>query len=164
MSFFVEFMQKRDLLLLMCWSGVSFTRSHYFVLVKQSLNVSAMLCLALVYGLFPVLTHRGQETLICVTKGGHQWFGYWLGAKQAPSHYLNQCWITVNWTLANISQWNFDNFNNFHWIKCIWKWHMRNGSHLASASSLNVLTHWGQVLHIQSSATITRATIMRMPV
>ena len=26
----------------------------------------------------------------------------------APSHYLNQCWIIVNWTLANIFQWKFN--------------------------------------------------------
>ena len=26
----------------------------------------------------------------------------------APSHYLNQCWVIINWTLRNIIQWNFD--------------------------------------------------------
>ena len=25
-----------------------------------------------------------------------------------PSHYLNQCWIIVNWTLANTFQWKFN--------------------------------------------------------
>ena len=25
-----------------------------------------------------------------------------------PSHYLNQCWIIVNWTRANVFQWNFN--------------------------------------------------------
>ena len=25
-----------------------------------------------------------------------------------PSHYLNQCWIIVNWTLANIFQWKLN--------------------------------------------------------
>ena len=25
-----------------------------------------------------------------------------------PSHYLNQCWVIVNWTLGNKLQWNFD--------------------------------------------------------
>ena len=27
---------------------------------------------------------------------------------QAPSHYLNQCWNIVNWTLGNNLQWNFN--------------------------------------------------------
>ena len=26
----------------------------------------------------------------------------------SPSHYLNQCWNIVNWTLRNKPQWNFD--------------------------------------------------------
>ena len=25
-----------------------------------------------------------------------------------PSHYLNQCWLIVNWTLSNKLQWNFN--------------------------------------------------------
>ena len=25
-----------------------------------------------------------------------------------PSHYLNQCWVIVNWTLRNKFQWNFN--------------------------------------------------------
>ena len=29
-------------------------------------------------------------------------------AKQAPSHYLNQCWIIVNWNPRNKFQWNLD--------------------------------------------------------
>ena len=30
----------------------------------------------------------------------HYWFRWWLVAWSAPSHYLNQCWNTVNWTLG----------------------------------------------------------------
>ena len=26
----------------------------------------------------------------------------------APSHYLNQCWVIVSWTLRNKLQWNFN--------------------------------------------------------
>ena len=29
-------------------------------------------------------------------------------AYSAPSHYLNQCWIIVNWTLRNKLQWHFN--------------------------------------------------------
>ena len=32
----------------------------------------------------------------------------WLVAWTAPSHYLNQCWNTVNWTIGNKLQWNFN--------------------------------------------------------
>ena len=31
----------------------------------------------------------------------------WLVAWSAPSHYLNQCWNIVNWTMRNKLQWNF---------------------------------------------------------
>ena len=36
------------------------------------------------------------------------WFRKWLVAWTAPSHYLNQCWNIVNWTLRNKCQWNFN--------------------------------------------------------
>ena len=40
-----------------------------------------------------------------------QWIGsalvqIWLAAYSAPSHYLNQCWVIVNWTRRNKIQWN----------------------------------------------------------
>ena len=31
-----------------------------------------------------------------------------LVACSAPSHYLNQCWLIVNWTPGNIFQWNLN--------------------------------------------------------
>ena len=40
------------------------------------------------------------------------------------SHYLNQCWIILNWT--NKLQWNFDKkIKLFHLRKCIWKYRLR---------------------------------------
>ena len=30
----------------------------------------------------------------------------------APSHYLNQCWHIVNWTIGNKFQWNFNRNSN----------------------------------------------------
>ena len=38
----------------------------------------------------------------------HQWFKQWFVAWTAPSHYLNQCWNIVNWTLRNKPQWNLN--------------------------------------------------------
>ena len=42
----------------------------------------------------------------------HHWFRYWLVAWTAPSHYLKQCWIIVNWSLRNKLQWNFNRNSN----------------------------------------------------
>ena len=56
----------------------------------------------------------------------HQWTGsalvqiitcHLLGTK--PLH--NQCLVIVKWTLRNNLQWNFNQIQNFHSQKCIWK-------------------------------------------
>ena len=46
----------------------------------------------------------------------HRWFRWWLDTWSAPSHYLNQHWNIVNWTLRNKLQWNF-NWNSYTFIK-----------------------------------------------
>ena len=51
-------------------------------------------------------------THICVSKLCHHWFRLWLVAWPAPSHYLNQCWNIVNWTLRNKLQWNLNRNSN----------------------------------------------------
>ena len=43
---------------------------------------------------------------ICISELGQHWFRYWLVACSVPSHYLNQNWLIVNWTLRNKLQWN----------------------------------------------------------
>ena len=35
----------------------------------------------------------------------------------APSHYLNQCWVIVNWTIRNKLQWNFNQNTKFAFTK-----------------------------------------------
>ena len=45
---------------------------------------------------------------ICVSESGQHWFRKWLVAYSTPSHYPNQCWVIVNWTLKNKLQWNFN--------------------------------------------------------
>ena len=45
---------------------------------------------------------------ICVSEWGQHWFREWLAIYSAPSHYLNQCWVMVNWTLSNKLQWKFN--------------------------------------------------------
>ena len=46
----------------------------------------------------------------------HHWFRWWLVAYSAPSHYLNQCWNIVNWTLRNKLKWNL-NQNSYIFIQ-----------------------------------------------
>ena len=43
------------------------------------------------------LTHLPLVPHICVNELGRQWFRWWVFACSAPSHYLNQCWLVVNW-------------------------------------------------------------------
>ena len=52
------------------------------------------------------LTHLPLVPHICVSELGQHWFRQWLVAYSAPSHYRNQCWFIVNWTLRNKLQWN----------------------------------------------------------
>ena len=51
------------------------------------------------------LTHWGWVTHICI--GNLTIIGSYNGLT-VPSHYLNQCWNVVNWTLRNKLQWNFN--------------------------------------------------------
>ena len=45
-----------------------------------------------------MLTHWGRVMHVCVIELTHHCF---IIAWPAPSHYLNQCWNVVNWTLRN---------------------------------------------------------------
>ena len=45
---------------------------------------------------------------IYFTELGQYWLRKWHVAYTVPSHYLNQCWVIVNWTLRNKLQWNFN--------------------------------------------------------
>ena len=56
------------------------------------------------------LTHLPLVPHICISELGPHWFRWWLVAYSVPGHYLNQCWVIVNWTLVlgNKLQWNFN--------------------------------------------------------
>ena len=45
---------------------------------------------------------------IYVGKLGHHCFRYWFVICSVPSHYLNQRWPIVNWTIRNEFQWNLN--------------------------------------------------------
>ena len=68
------------------------------------------------YAIFSLiqLTHWGRVTHICFSKltiigSVNTW--------TAPSHYLNQCWNIVNWTLRNKLQWNYSLNSNIFFQK-----------------------------------------------
>ena len=62
------------------------------------------------------LTHWGWVTHICVSTTCQHCFRWWPAAWLAPSHYLNQYWNVVNWTLRNKLQWNL-NQNSYLFIQ-----------------------------------------------
>ena len=79
---------------------------------------------------YVILTHPLLVPHICVSESGQNWFRLWLVAYSAPSHYLNQYWNSVNWTLKNKLQRNFNqNTKLFIHKICTWKYCLRNGDH-----------------------------------
>ena len=84
-----------------------------------------------------LLTQWGRVMYICVSKLGHLWFRQWLVAWLAPSHYLNQCWNIVNWTLGNKLHWKFFKLYTFSFKKMHLK--MPSGKWLPFCLSLNEL-------------------------
>ena len=79
-----------------------------------------------------------RVTHICISQLGHHGFRLRLVTWQAPSHYLNQCSIIVNWTLRNILQWKWmSNPNIFIKKKCIWKCRLQNGGHFVRPQCVN---------------------------
>ena len=53
-------------------------------------------------------THLLSNAHTCFNESGRPWFRQWLVAYSAPSHYLNQYWVIINWTLRNDLQWNYN--------------------------------------------------------
>ena len=67
------------------------------------------------------LTHLPLVPHMCISEQGQDWFRQWLVACSAPSHYLNQCWLIVNWTIRNKTSVKFEwKQNTFYSRKCIW--------------------------------------------
>ena len=56
---------------------------------------------------FDVLTHWARVMYLVIIKLNHHWFRQWLITWLVLSHYLNQYWNSVSWTLWNKFQWNF---------------------------------------------------------
>ena len=84
----------------------------------------------------------------------HHCFRKWLVAWTAPSHYLNQCWNIVNWTLWNKFQWNFNRNSNifiheneFESVICEMAAILSRPQCVKLAVVEYTLTHWGWVAH-----------------
>ena len=67
--------------------------------------------------IYPWLTHLPRVPHICIGELGQLWFRLWLGAEQAPSHYMNQSTLTVNRTLRNKLQWNLNRNTKLSFMK-----------------------------------------------
>ena len=100
------------------------------------------------------MTHRcvSNPTIIVSEYGLLRGRGYrfrvWLVAWSGLSHYLNQCWITINWTIKN----NFSEISKrkrFDWRKCIWKCRLQNGAHFVTASLTRITTCMGGLQHLR---------------
>ena len=48
-------------------------------------------------------THWDPSTNRCVSELGLHGVRLWLVAGKTPRHYLNQCWLVVNWILMDLS-------------------------------------------------------------
>ena len=69
------------------------------------------------------LTHLPPVSHICRNELGQHWFRQWLAPCSAPGHYLNQCWLVINWIFRNKLRWNSgQNKNkNFSFMKMRFK-------------------------------------------
>ena len=70
----------------------------------------------LLTGMYFALTHWGRATHICISKPTITGSDNGLSPVPASSHYLNQWWNIVNWTLRNKLQWDF-NQNSYIFIQ-----------------------------------------------
>ena len=62
--------------------------------------------------IFWVISVATRWCLWYVSELCQHWFRQWLAACSAPSHHLNQSWLTVNCTLGNTFQWNVNSKTN----------------------------------------------------
>ena len=104
--------------------------SHHYCLRSPSHYIKQVSCHHTLSLGFYELTDLRWEPHICISELSMHRFRWWIPACSGPSHYLNQCWLIVNWTLMNKRQWNLNqNKQFFHSWTCIWKCHLWNGGY-----------------------------------
>ena len=75
--------------------------SHIFdIIIKHVVNNLLCYCQQMYFPHLPLVPH------ICISESGQHWFIWWLVAYSTTSHYLNQCWVIINWILRNKLHWN----------------------------------------------------------
>ena len=94
----------------------------------------------------------------------HHWFRWWLVAWTAPSHYLNQYWNIVNWTLRNKLQWNFNRDSHIF----IQENALVNVGKMVAILSLpqcvkTQAAAWGQYLHTTINKSMWYQTKIKIP-
>ena len=102
-------------------TGSATGNSCYHISTSHALNISCSfdpsVCLIESRCMVTSLTHLPLVPHICVSGSVQHWFRQRLVAYSAPSHYLNQCWIIVNWTLRNKVQWILIKIQSFVYMK-----------------------------------------------
>ena len=75
----------------------------------------------------------------------------------ASSHYLYQCWYTVNCTLGNKTKFsgNWRKIHKFYTRKLFWKYRVQNGDHFVSASVLIPISRGSDLVADCRAAQIT---------
>ena len=94
------------------------------------------------------LTHLAIVPHICVGKLGQHCLRSWLNACVAPSHYLNQSWLVVNWTLRSKLQRNSNGHTKrFIHDNAFQKCRSENGCHFIQREIMNIgLLSWWRYL------------------
>ena len=78
---------------------------------------------------------------------------FWLVAYWATGHFLNQCWFVINWTPADIYQWNWKH-NRARFIgKRMWKCDLQNEGHFVPKLSARCQCMGRKVRGLQSART-----------
>ena len=68
---------------------------------------------------------------ICIYKVGHHWIRWYIIACLAPSHYLNQWLLIVNWNTTKKFQCNFNQNKSIIIQECSWKCHVQNSNNFS---------------------------------
>ena len=71
---------------------------------------------------------------------GQHLFRKRLGSCSVPNHYMNQCWLIVNWSLRNKSVKFNPKFERFLSRKCSYKWCLPGSNNFVQASMCECLS------------------------
>ena len=106
-----------------CWHIVIWTlrnklqwkcNRNWYIFIKENAFENVICNMGAIFSRPPCVNSLRPNDASMRRYTNHHWFRQWLVAWTAPSHYLNQCWNIVNWTLTIKLQWNFNrNLNIF---------------------------------------------------